>query len=176
MNIFIESLPKIKLNKPVRVGINIHVASMDDISEVNMDYTVTVYFMQTWHDPRLILDPDGKYGPKGWLSNCSITLATSIGEDIWVSKSKDYHVTIIWYRLYRIVFSVYSIILSVYLFCVKTPDVFFINEKVSFKHTVTMKNAMFRLLPDGNVIYSVKDPMFKTDYMLFMIISLINPF
>ena len=39
----------------------------------------------------------------------------------------------------------------------KTPDVFFINEKVSFKHTVTMKNAMFRLLPDGNVIYSVKD-------------------
>ena len=40
---------------------------------------------------------------------------------------------------------------------VKTPDVFFINEKVSFKHTVTMKNAMFRLLPDGNVIYSVRD-------------------
>ena len=85
VNISIESLPKIKLQKPVRVGINIHVASMDDISEVNMDYTVTVYFMQTWHDPRLILDPDGKYGPKGWLSNCSITLATSIGEDIWVS-------------------------------------------------------------------------------------------
>ena len=85
MNISIESLSKIKLNKPVRVGINIHVASMDDISEVNMDYTVTVYFMQTWHDPRLILDPDGNYGPKGWLSNCSITLATSIGEDIWVS-------------------------------------------------------------------------------------------
>ena len=77
---------EINLNKPVRVGINIHVASMDDISEVNMDYTMTVYFMQTWHDPRLILDQDGKYGPKGWLSNCSITLATSIGEDIWVSK------------------------------------------------------------------------------------------
>ena len=89
-----EIIPLINLHKPVRVGINIHVASMDDISEVNMDYTVTVYFMQTWHDPRLILDPDGKYGPKGWLSNCSITLATSIGEDIWVSKSKDYHGTI----------------------------------------------------------------------------------
>ena len=93
---FLKTISKINLHKPVRVGINIHVASMDDISEVNMDYTVTVYFMQTWHDPRLILDPDGKYGPKGWLSNCSITLATSIGEDIWVSKSKDYHGIILW--------------------------------------------------------------------------------
>ena len=50
---------------------------------------------------------------------------------------------------------------------------FFINEKVSFKHTVTMKNAMFRLLPDGNVIYSVKDPILKTDDILFMIIFMI---
>jgi len=37
-----------------------------------------------------------------------------------------------------------------------------------------MKNAMFRLLPDGNVIYSVKDPMLKTDNMLLMIIRLIK--
>ena len=58
---------------------------MDDISEVNMDYGMTVYFMQTWTDPRLRLDPDGKYGPAGWLDNCSISLATSIENDIWVS-------------------------------------------------------------------------------------------
>lgn len=74
-------------DKPVRVGINIYVASMDDISEVNMDYGMTVYFMQTWTDPRLRLDPDGKYGPAGWLDNCSISLATSIENDIWVSSS-----------------------------------------------------------------------------------------
>ena len=173
---FLKTVSKINLHKPVRVGINIHVASMDDISEVNMDYTVTVYFMQTWHDPRLILDPDGKYGPKGWLSNCSITLATSIGEDIWVSTRKDYHGTILWYRLWYKVYTVKRLVYTAYLFRIKTPDVFFINEKVSFKHTVTMKNAMFRLLPDGNVIYSVKDPMLKTDNMLFMIRRLINPF
>ena len=58
---------------------------MDDISEVNMDYGMTVYFMQTWNDPRLKLDPDGKYGPPGWLDNCSISLATSIENDIWVN-------------------------------------------------------------------------------------------
>ena len=52
-------------------------------------------------------------------------------------------------------------------FLFKTPDVFFINEKVSFKHTVTMKNAMFRLLPDGNVIYSAQDSNFKTCSILF---------
>ena len=140
---------------------------MDDISEVNMDYTVTVYFMQTWHDPRLILDPDGKYGPKGWLSNCSITLATSIGEDIWVSTRKDYHGTILWYRLWYKVYTVKRLVYTAYLFRIKTPDVFFINEKVSFKHTVTMKNAMFRLLPDGNVIYSAKDPILKNRWYAF---------
>ena len=73
---------------------------MDDISEVNMDYALTVYFMQTWKDPRLRLDPDGKYAQGGWFNNCSISLASSIENDIW------------------------------------TPDVYFVNEKVSFKHTV----------------------------------------
>ena len=90
-------------DEPVRVGINIFVASMDDISEVNMDYALTVYFMQTWKDPRLRLDPEGKYAPNGWFNNCSISLASSIENDIW------------------------------------TPDVYFVNEKVSFKHTVHSK-------------------------------------
>ena len=51
---------------------------------------------------------------------------------------------------------------------IKTPDVFFINEKVSFKHTVTMKNAMFRLLPDGNVIYSDKDLKILIYFQVFI--------
>ena len=40
-----------------------------------------------------------------------------------------------------------------------TPDVYFINEKYSFKHTVTMMNAMFRLLPHGDVLYSIRITM-----------------
>jgi len=60
-----------------------------------------------------------------------------------------------------------SYLFEIIYFSFKTPDVFFINEKVSFKHTVTMKNAMFRLLPDGNVIYSVQDSNFKTCSILF---------
>ena len=40
-----------------------------------------------------------------------------------------------------------------------TPDVYFINEKFSFKHTVTMMNAMFRLLPQGDVLYSIRITM-----------------
>ena len=58
-----------------------------------MDYGMTVYFMQTWTDPRLRLDPDGKYGPPGWLDNCSISLATSIENDIWVKVVKSSSIT-----------------------------------------------------------------------------------
>ena len=36
---------------------------------------------------------------------------------------------------------------------------YFVNEKISFKHTVTMQNAMFRLLPEGRVVYSVRITM-----------------
>jgi gamma-aminobutyric acid receptor subunit rho len=39
------------------------------------------------------------------------------------------------------------------------PDVFFVNEKSSFRHTVTMMNTMVRLYPDGNVFYSIRITM-----------------
>jgi len=109
--------------KPVNVGINIFVAGMDEISEIDMDYTLTVYFLQKWNDPRLKLDPNNEYGPPGWLDSCSVSLSSIIENDIW------------------------------------TPDVYFINEKFSFKHTVTMMNAMFRLLPQGDVLYSIRITM-----------------
>uniref|UniRef100_A0A8C6SL89 Gamma-aminobutyric acid type A receptor beta2 subunit n=1 Tax=Neogobius melanostomus TaxID=47308 RepID=A0A8C6SL89_9GOBI len=38
---------------PVGVGMNIDIASIDMVSEVNMDYTLTMYFQQAWRDKRL---------------------------------------------------------------------------------------------------------------------------
>lgn len=88
-----------------------------------MDYTLTVYFLQKWRDPRLVLDPNSEFGPPGWLDNCSLALSSVVEADIWV------------------------------------PDVFFVNEKSSFRHTVTMMNTMVRLYPDGNVFYSIRITM-----------------
>lgn len=90
---------------------------------MKMDYTLTVYFLQKWRDPRLVLDPNSEFGPPGWLDNCSLALSSVVEADIWV------------------------------------PDVFFVNEKSSFRHTVTMMNTMVRLFPDGNVFYSIRITM-----------------
>ncbi|XP_006021803.1 gamma-aminobutyric acid receptor subunit beta-1 isoform X2 [Alligator sinensis] len=38
---------------PVDVGMRIEIASIDMVSEVNMDYTLTMYFQQSWRDKRL---------------------------------------------------------------------------------------------------------------------------
>ena len=39
--------------RPVKVFISIKVDSIHEVSEVNMDYTMTVYFQQQWLDRRL---------------------------------------------------------------------------------------------------------------------------
>ncbi|XP_075786595.1 gamma-aminobutyric acid receptor subunit beta-1 isoform X1 [Pelodiscus sinensis] len=38
---------------PVDVGMRIDIAGIDMVSEVNMDYTLTMYFQQSWRDKRL---------------------------------------------------------------------------------------------------------------------------
>ncbi|KAK0412842.1 hypothetical protein QR680_006441 [Steinernema hermaphroditum] len=40
-------------DKPVDVGITIHVSSISAVSEVDMDFTLDFYLRQTWQDPRL---------------------------------------------------------------------------------------------------------------------------
>ncbi|CAJ0599432.1 unnamed protein product [Cylicocyclus nassatus] len=40
-------------DKPVDVGITIHVSSISAVSEVDMDFTLDFYMRQTWQDPRL---------------------------------------------------------------------------------------------------------------------------
>ncbi|KAJ8298190.1 hypothetical protein KUTeg_024721 [Tegillarca granosa] len=57
------------------IGIELIIASFDSISEVNMDYTITIYLNQYWKDDRLAFNSD---------SNISMTLTGDFAEKIWV--------------------------------------------------------------------------------------------
>uniref|UniRef100_A0A8C4RCY8 Gamma-aminobutyric acid type A receptor beta3 subunit n=1 Tax=Eptatretus burgeri TaxID=7764 RepID=A0A8C4RCY8_EPTBU len=95
---------------PVKVGMSIDISSIDMISEVNMDYTLTMYFLQFWHDKRLLYTD----------IPLNLTLDNRVAEQLWV------------------------------------PDTYFINDKKSFVHGVTVKNRMIRLHPDGKVLYGLR--------------------
>ncbi|CAL8393861.1 unnamed protein product [Boreogadus saida] len=95
---------------PVAVGMSIDVASIDMVSEVNMDYTLTMYFQQYWRDKRLAYS--------GIPLN--LTLDNRVADHLWV------------------------------------PDTYFLNDKKSFVHGVTVKNRMIRLHPDGTVLYGLR--------------------
>uniref|UniRef100_A0A3B1KED5 Gamma-aminobutyric acid type A receptor subunit beta3 n=2 Tax=Astyanax mexicanus TaxID=7994 RepID=A0A3B1KED5_ASTMX len=98
---------------PVAVGMSIDVASIDMVSEVNMDYTLTMYFQQYWRDKRLAY--------AGIPLN--LTLDNRVADQLWV------------------------------------PDTYFLNDKKSFVHGVTVKNRMIRLHPDGTVLYGLSDSL-----------------
>ncbi|XP_070401559.1 gamma-aminobutyric acid receptor subunit beta-3 isoform X3 [Nothobranchius furzeri] len=95
---------------PVAVGMTLDVASIDMVSEVNMDYTLTMYFQQYWRDKRLAY--------AGIPLN--LTLDNRVADQLWV------------------------------------PDTYFLNDKKSFVHGVTVKNRMIRLHPDGTVLYGLR--------------------
>ncbi|XP_078457388.1 gamma-aminobutyric acid receptor subunit beta-3-like [Lampetra fluviatilis] len=95
---------------PVAVGMNIDIASIDMVSEVNMDYTITMYFQQYWQDKRLSYTD----------IPLNLTLDNRVADQLWV------------------------------------PDTYFLNDKKSFVHVVTVKNRMIRLHPDGTVLYGLR--------------------
>ncbi|XP_017276921.1 gamma-aminobutyric acid receptor subunit beta-2 [Kryptolebias marmoratus] len=95
---------------PVGVGMNIDISSIDMVSEVNMDYTLTMYFQQAWRDKRLSYSE----------IPLNLTLDNRVADQLWV------------------------------------PDTYFLNDKKSFVHGVTVKNRMIRLHPDGTVLYGLR--------------------
>ncbi|XP_063752301.1 gamma-aminobutyric acid receptor subunit beta-4 [Eleginops maclovinus] len=95
---------------PVIVGMSINIASIDSISEVNMDYTITMYFQQSWRDKRLAYNE----------LKLNLTLDNRVADQLWL------------------------------------PDTYFLNDKKSFLHGVTVKNRMIRLHPDGTVLYGLR--------------------
>uniref|UniRef100_G3NPH8 Gamma-aminobutyric acid type A receptor subunit delta n=1 Tax=Gasterosteus aculeatus aculeatus TaxID=481459 RepID=G3NPH8_GASAC len=69
---------------PVNVAMAIEVASIDHISEANMDYTMTVYLRQSWRDDRLsfnhtnkTLGLDSRFVDKLWVPDTFIVNAKS---------------------------------------------------------------------------------------------------
>uniref|UniRef100_A0A8C3WRA5 Gamma-aminobutyric acid type A receptor subunit delta n=1 Tax=Catagonus wagneri TaxID=51154 RepID=A0A8C3WRA5_9CETA len=69
---------------PVNVALAIEVASIDHISEVNMEYTMTVFVHQSWRDSRLsynhtneTLGLDSRFVDKLWLPDTFIVNAKS---------------------------------------------------------------------------------------------------
>uniref|UniRef100_A0A8C4RM20 Gamma-aminobutyric acid type A receptor subunit beta1 n=2 Tax=Erpetoichthys calabaricus TaxID=27687 RepID=A0A8C4RM20_ERPCA len=74
------------------------------------DYTLTMYFQQSWRDKRLSYS--------GIPLN--LTLDNRVADQLWV------------------------------------PDTYFLNDKKSFVHGVTVKNRMIRLHPDGTVLYGLR--------------------
>ncbi|XP_054166073.1 gamma-aminobutyric acid receptor subunit beta-like [Oppia nitens] len=59
---------------PLQVGMDLSIASFDSISEVNMDYTITLYLNQYWKDERLAFSDN----------NYELTLSGDFAEKIWV--------------------------------------------------------------------------------------------
>ncbi|XP_022696149.1 gamma-aminobutyric acid receptor subunit beta-like isoform X1 [Varroa jacobsoni] len=63
--------------KPLHIGMDLLIASFDSISEVNMDYTITLYLNQYWVDERLAFS-SGEGGSQ------ELTLSGDFAEKIWV--------------------------------------------------------------------------------------------
>ncbi|XP_012617421.2 gamma-aminobutyric acid receptor subunit theta [Microcebus murinus] len=59
---------------PVPVRISVYVSSIEQISETNMDYTITMFFHQTWKDSRLAY----------YETNLNLTLDYRMHEKLWV--------------------------------------------------------------------------------------------
>uniref|UniRef100_A0A8C3WS80 Gamma-aminobutyric acid type A receptor subunit theta n=1 Tax=Catagonus wagneri TaxID=51154 RepID=A0A8C3WS80_9CETA len=59
---------------PVPVGVSIYVSSIEQMSEMTMDYTITMFFHQTWKDPRLAY----------YETNLNLTLDYRMLEKLWV--------------------------------------------------------------------------------------------
>ncbi|XP_059377561.1 gamma-aminobutyric acid receptor subunit pi-like [Carassius carassius] len=63
---------------PVKIGMSLDIASIDAISEINMDYTATIFLRQRWGDSRLIfpgnesLSLDGRLVSLLWIPDTFI--------------------------------------------------------------------------------------------------------
>lgn len=84
------------------------------------DYTITMYFQQSWRDKRLA------YGEL----KLNLTLDNRVADQLWL------------------------------------PDTYFLNDKKSFLHGVTVKNRMIRLHPDGTVLYGLRYKHGKQQHLI----------
>ncbi len=63
-------------DKPVVIGVTLHIISISSVSEVQMDFTCDFYFRQGWRDPRLSFHPSP--GLK------ALFVGADVAKQIWV--------------------------------------------------------------------------------------------
>ncbi|KAJ7415120.1 gamma-aminobutyric acid receptor subunit beta-2 isoform X4 [Willisornis vidua] len=162
---------------PVAVGMNIDIASIDMVSEVNMGvqegtnnpflrpakperaaHAIRVHLqnLTVQHMPSEFT-PEHEWDP----SVCREEIPT----DFWSNSeydNKDYTLTMYFQQAWRDKRLSYNVIpLNLTLDNrvadqLWVPDTYFLNDKKSFVHGVTVKNRMIRLHPDGTVLYGLR--------------------
>ncbi|XP_021694936.1 gamma-aminobutyric acid receptor subunit beta-like [Aedes aegypti] len=135
---------------PLHVGMDLTIASFDAISEVNMDYTITMYLNQYWKDERLAFNAYSIWGPDvpGSGSGSAASGGTQIGSrqydqngDIMIEDDGANDVITLSGDFAEKIW---------------VPDTFFANDKNSFLHDVTERNKLVRLAGDGSVTYGMR--------------------
>ncbi|XP_060573934.1 glycine receptor subunit alpha-2-like [Ruditapes philippinarum] len=91
----------IGIDKQVLVTVNMYVNSMFSISEMNMDYSMSIFLRERWIDDRLKYDDT--------LNITRINLDSSMFNDVWMpdmyilnEKSSDYHEVMVTNKLIHI--------------------------------------------------------------------------
>lgn len=144
---FVSSLRRhVHSGEPLVVGMDLTIASFDAISEVNMDYTITMYLNQYWRDERLAFNTFLPYEPssgrRSGKKNRKSYGLTSSRE----TNDEDYDDN-----------SIDALTLSGdFAEKIWVPDTFFANDKNSFLHDVTERNKLVRLSGDGSVTYGMR--------------------
>ncbi|KAK1805528.1 hypothetical protein P4O66_019826, partial [Electrophorus voltai] len=138
----------------IPVGVDVQVESLDTISEVDMDFTMTLYLRAGLHHDSV---PE---------SRCMVGVA--MVADSWRSVmagvvSQDFTMTLYlrhYWKDERLSFSSSTnksmtfdsrLVKKIWV-----PDMFFVHSKRSFIHDTTTDNVMLRVYPDGKVLYSVR--------------------
>nr|KAI8757448.1 Gamma-aminobutyric acid receptor subunit beta [Biomphalaria glabrata] len=79
-----KCVPCLRACAPLKIGIEIILASFDSISEVDMDYTITMYLNQYWQDERLQFIYNDSLDLGENRSVDTMTLTGAFAEKIWV--------------------------------------------------------------------------------------------
>ncbi|CAG5991502.1 unnamed protein product [Menidia menidia] len=142
---------------PVAVGMNIDIASIDMVSEVNMRWPT-----EAQRSAMLSGNKNVQVSQHRGRSLAFMTLQMCYSEREVSSESEDYTLTMYFQQAWRDKRLSYSEIAYNLTLDNRVadqlwvPDTYFLNDKKSFVHGVTVKNRMIRLHPDGTVLYGLR--------------------
>ncbi|CAG5098607.1 Oidioi.mRNA.OKI2018_I69.XSR.g15818.t1.cds [Oikopleura dioica] len=168
--------PRNANGSPVKVKVTLLIESITDVSEVNMDLTITFVIYQTWTDPRLMI-------PTDVLPLKSVVLPSRLIQHLWVpdtyvvgSKSSVIHKTTTANQAARIWPTgrvLYSLKLTATVACLMSLHNFPMDTE-----TCSLSLQSFAYDTDEIVLQwdgtAIKDAQGKDENALFMDINLVN--